>query len=296
MIKSEFFRSLKIFKNPYDELYRKYFAWNFKKLKTSPKNLALFIVNLKAKTQILKTYPASASQNPLSNPPSSPQSPSKNLKAICCFLFIVVAFPKRNEIYTRISCGSGGNRTQNAKMRNEIKSFYLLLNMLQFTLSTVLYLSINLFKESLVRFNSREFSLFSRRSANKYSSLKVFAFLIKANAKKSKQFEIDIRLLLDFCLIVFSRICFFFSLSGAFYRFCIYRRKTWKHLQICRRFDWNIPSLLITELVFHGRVNEILLLFRSKYKQFKFDLNNQERFYFRVYFIVNQNERKFLWF
>lgn len=57
--------------------------------------------------------------------------------------------------------------------------------MIQFTLSTVLYLSINLFKESPARFNSREFHLIwlrlreERRSANKYSSLKVFAFLIK---------------------------------------------------------------------------------------------------------------------
>ena len=167
--------------------------------------------------------------------------------------------------------------------------------MLQFTLSTVLYLSINLFKKSLVRFNSREFSLFSRRSANKYSSLKVFAFLIKANAKKSKQFEIDIRLLLDFCLIVFFFENLFFRSSAHFIVFA----STDKKLEnICRRFAKNISilevNLLITGLVFHGTVQEILLLIQSNFNQFKSDLNNWKWFFFRARSKIDQNKRKFL--
>lgn len=84
----------------------------------------------------------------------------------------------------------------------EIK-FYLLLNMIQFTLSTVLYLSINLLKESLrlIRVNFASIPMSPRfictkcakmpkreqrrkRSTNKYSSLLVFAFLIKRNKRE----------------------------------------------------------------------------------------------------------------
>lgn len=63
--------------------------------------------------------------------------------------------PSGNEIYTRISCVHAGvhrrapNSKSAARDRREKFSFYLLFNMIQFTLSTVLYLSINLFKESL---------------------------------------------------------------------------------------------------------------------------------------------------
>lgn len=102
------------------------------------------------------------------------------LKSLFYLSFCVARSPNEMKFTLELVASAATRNRQKEK-------FYLLLNMIQFTLSTVLYLSINLFKESLrfawISLRFRRFFFISphgqRRSANKYSSLKVFAFLIK---------------------------------------------------------------------------------------------------------------------